>query len=59
VTKESQSWFGGKKTKAEKVPLPVNPKTGKQITAKDIMDTLKANPTKFRTPEDVVKALGL
>ena len=59
VTKESQSWYGGKKSKAEKVPLPVDPKSGKQITAKDIMDTMKANPSRFRTPADVLKALGL
>ena len=57
ISKERTGWFGGKTTEAEKIQLPANPQ-GKQVTAKDVMDTLKANPTKFRTVEDVLKAIG-
>ena len=58
ITKENQGWFGGKNFEGKKIPLPVNPTTNEQITAKDVMDTMKAHPKKFRTPQDVLKALG-
>jgi len=57
ITRETERWFGGKKIKAEKIQLPSD-KEGKQITAQDIKDTLKANPKKFRNIQDVLKALG-
>jgi len=58
ITKENQGWFGGKNFEGKKIPLPVNPTTNEQITAKDVMDTMKAHPKKFRTPQDVLTALG-
>jgi len=58
VSRQQQGWFGGKTTKNEKVTLPKDPRSGRQITAKDVMDTLKANPNKYRTVEEVLKALG-
>ena len=57
VSKERIGWFGGKTTEAEKIQLPVDPKTGRQVTAKDVMDTLKANPAKFRNVQEVLKAI--
>ena len=61
VSKKKRGYWGYGKERpiSEKIDLPAHPKTGVQITAKDIMDTLKANPTKYRTPEDVLKALGV
>jgi len=57
VTTEKQGWFGGKTSKAEKIKLPTD-KEGTQITAEDVMDTLKNNPKKFRNVQEVLKAIG-